>query len=330
MVSLMGVPGGWVHQMHESWVIVTEFSIEELPTGVAARVRHIQRKLGQRHRHVVLNEGPRTDSTVRDRIRRARWAAKDLEDAGPAIVIGLGSPPMLMLARRLVAKARSVTVFDVCDSTILQLQARTTSMSPKLIAVGFWMLLLHLTAARRLSLSYISERDIRKDRWLNRRRSVQLIPFAGPDVLGELPPVGDVIDRVVLAGDLKSFHNRTGLGLLTEAIRIASKVPRIELYGPEAPSFESDARIHYLGWAESVEEVYSGNTAVFVSNMNGSGVPNKLMEAIAAARPVIVHRSLEILVRDYAPTFLYSDADSLAHVLERLTIGSEVIADAPQ
>jgi glycosyltransferase involved in cell wall biosynthesis len=320
--------GVWGRQMHEPWLIVTEFSSDELPTGVAARLRHVQSQVGKNYRHVVVNEGPRRGVRVRDRIRRAQSAAEMFDNSGSAIIIGLGSPPMLILARRLVARAPSVTVFDVCDSTILQLRARAKSLSPKLIAVGLWMLLLHLTAARRLALSYISERDIHRDRWLNRRRSVRLIRFAEPEVLRTLPPVGAVIDRIVVAGDLNSFHNRTGLSLLAEAIRTAGQVPPIELYGPEAPRFESDARIRYVGWAKSVEEIYAGNTAVFVSNVDGSGVPNKLLEAIAAARPVVVHRSLESLVRSYSRAHLYSDADSLAGVLESLMSGREVIADA--
>jgi hypothetical protein len=192
------------------------------------------------------------------------------------------------------------------------------------------MLLLHVTAARRLALSYISERDISSDRWLNHGRPIRLIPFAGPEVLSDLPPMGDVIDRIVLAGDLKSFHNRTGLTLLAEASRIAGRAPRIELYGPDAPGFGSGDRIRYLGWAESVEEIYDGNTAIFVSNVAGSGVPNKLLEAMSAARPVIVHRSLAALVRGYASAHLYSDAKSLARILETLASGREVNVDATQ
>lgn len=111
--------------------------------------------------------------------------------------------------------------------------------------------------------------------------------------LKELHPVKRPLERFVLVGDFSSYHNREGLEIVYGALgRIEDRLSiPVEVFGPAAPP-EGPACLHYRGWAESLADVYRGNTTVIVTNVGGSGVPNKLVEAIGAGRPTLVHRSL--------------------------------------
>lgn len=106
---------------------------------------------------------------------------------------------------------------------------------------------------------------------------------------------------MVVVADLSSSHNSGGLqSLLAAWERVYPLYPdlRLELFGVGLPEFAPPGAV-VRGWAPSISDIYSGDTGVFVTNVLQSGVPNKLVEAIAAQRPVLMHVSLRRLVNPH-------------------------------
>ncbi|PWJ25116.1 GT2 family glycosyltransferase [Branchiibius hedensis] len=311
----------------ERVTILCEFTPEELHTGVAGRLRHAQAMYPDAQVRWV-HDGPRSEVSLRNRLRAARtFEAPD--DAGELIVLALGSPPMMQLARRLHRQGRTVRL-DLSDSVLLQWRARLAAADPKLLAVGAWMIALHATSPM-LPAAYISQRDNRADGVLNRLRPVEIIPASAPATVANLPAFRWPAQRVVCGGDFASFHNAAGLDLLCAAVRTAPVGIPVELFGPSAPARPLPDQVVYRGWAASTDQLLAGNSVAFISNRGGSGVPNKLCEAIAAGRPVIVHEELRDVVSQLAPAgaadvYWYDDLESLRTALVAVTERTAVAA----
>lgn len=307
--------------------IVCEFAPEHLHTGLAGRLRHVQALYPEAQLR-WLHDPPRSEVSLPDRLRVARSFAPP-DDAGEIIVLALGSPPMMHLARRLHRRGHHVRL-DLSDSVLLQWRARRGAASAKLLVVGAWMIALHATSPL-LPAAYISDRDRNADRVLNTVRPVQVIPARAPAELTALSAFHWPAQRVVCSGDFTSFHNAAGLDLLCAAVRRNSIGVPVELFGPSAPAHELPEQVVYRGWAPTPDYLLAGNSVAFISNRGGSGVPNKLCEAIAAGRPVIVHEELRDVVRQLAPdgtadTFWYDDLESLCAALSAVTDRTAVAA----
>jgi hypothetical protein len=223
---------------------------------------------------------------------------------------------MLSAAKQLRRRGYSVE-FDMCDSSIEQLRLRLKSRRPMLVLVGVWQFLAHLLSPT-LPMIYISSKDLSADRWLNLFRSTRLVGAATPLELDSLPDVVLPLTRISMGGDLNSFHNANGLADLVGAVRVASICLPVDLYGPAAPAVELPPGVTYRGWAKRVSDLYEGDTVVFVSNVAGSGRPNKLLEAVACRRPIIVHESLASEVSGQENVHFYSNRTDLSRLLERL------------
>lgn len=309
----------------ESLTIVTEFEPRYLHTGVAARLGHM---LGTVPDATVcsLNQGPRDQVTLSDRlaaVRRFRPPA----GSDRLVVLALGSPPMMRLARQLHGRGENVRV-DLCDSTILQWRARRSAADAKLVAVGAWMFAEHL-AGPTLPVSYITDRDATADQRLNRLRDVRILGPKAPAALSELEPFRWPAERIVLYGDFGSFHNADGLAQLRLAVEQVPDGLPVQLFGPQAPPEKLPVGMEYRGWADSSAQVLSGDTVAFISNRAGSGIPNKLVEALAAGRPVIAHTDLKALghaLTNPGAIYWYDDPVSLAAILRTLKTRSAVAA----
>jgi hypothetical protein len=92
---------------------------------------------------------------------------------------------------------------------------------------------------------------------------------------------------------------------------------QLELFGRGLPDV-AEAGTTVRGWAPSISDVYRGDTAVFVTNRLESGVPNKLVEAVAARRPVLIHSSLHTLVEPHEWIVQWEDdlTEGLASLLD--------------
>lgn len=311
----------------ERVTVLCEFAPQELHTGVAGRLRHVQ-SLYPDAPIRWLHDGPRSAASLVSRLRAA-WTYQAPQDAGEIIVLALGSPPMMQLARRLHRQGQRVRL-DLSDSVLLQWRARRDEANPKLLAVGAWMIALHATAPL-LPAAYISNRDAQADHVFNRLRPVEVVPASAPPALSSLPAFAWPAQRIVCSGDFTSFHNAAGLDLLCAAVRGGIDGTRVELFGPAAPVRPLPDEIVYRGWAASTDELLAGNTVAFISNRGGSGIPNKLCEAIAAGRPVIVHDELRDVMHQLDPdgsaeAFWYDDLDSLRTALTAVTQRSAVAA----
>ncbi len=233
--------------------------------------------------------------------------------------LGLGEVHMLIIACVLAIFGRRAT-YDACDSWLLQQQARAAVPGARTFVprAGAW---LQGHSPHSLSISYISARDREADQTLLDRRESLIVRPDLPPTLTTLPavPTGRV-RRIVVALDLQSFHNSQGFDELLRAWQATSHVypdVLLDIYGRNLPHID-DNNVRIRGWAESLADVYCGSTAVFVTNRLGSGVPNKLVEAIAARRPIILHRSLATLVQPGPWVFLYDDnlPETIADLLD--------------
>ncbi|KYH44493.1 hypothetical protein [Branchiibius sp. NY16-3462-2] len=315
----LGPPDAAADFSGRSVVIITEFEPQFLHTGVACRLEHLTRLFPDA---VVapIHTGPRHEVSLRARMAAARHYQPP-QEAHVTILIALGSPPMGHLARRLHRGGRNV-ILDVCDAAALQWRARRTAGDPKLLAVGAWMFALQALSPG-LPMSYIAGRDADADRWLNVLRPTSIFPMQTSPDLGRLSPFRWPAERIVLSGDFRSFHNQRGLAALCQAVTMAGPDIAIHLFGPTSPTGPLPSGMTYIGWADSTAEILEGNTVAFISNRLGSGVPNKLSEAIVAGRPVIVHRELapvlsDISGADDAEVFWYDDPSSLSAVLRTI------------
>lgn len=307
--------------------VICKFAPEHLHTGVAGRLRHAQSRYPQ-SQVIWLHDSPRNAVSFASRMRAARKfeAPGDVDEV---IVLALGSPPMMHLARRWHRRGVPVRL-DLSDSVLLQWRARRSEPSLKLLGVGAWMIALQATAPL-LPVAYISDRDRHADGPLNRLRPASVIPPSAPAALGNLPAFSWPAQRVVCSGDFTSFHNAAGLDLLCDALRGSSVALPVDLYGPSAPTQRLTDQMVYRGWAPTPDQLLTGNSVAFISNRAGSGIPNKLCEAMAAGRPVIVHEDLRDVVRQLAPdgstdAYWYDDLESLRAALTAVTERSAVPA----
>lgn len=301
--------------------VICEFDPDDLPTGVGRRFHQAikaARELGIEPQVAIVNDRARAGMSVPERARSALAFAADHTSRPAArtdLVIGLGSPTMLLVARKLARIGGSPVIFDTCDSTLLQLRARILSRRPGLVAVGLSMLLLQLTSSRRLQFSYISDRDARADRSFTRRRGIYVIDPSTDSKLAELAAFTFPLERFSVVAELNSFHNQPGFSMLVEAVRISGLTTAIDVYGPTAPSTDLPPPMIYRGWAKTLDEIYTGNTGVIATNIGGSGIPNKVLEANAARRPLVLHESVRSTSADSSPVWVFNDAATLSSAL---------------
>lgn len=316
--------------------ILIEFPADDLPSGLARRYEHIVDVLvggGSAVSTIVLHTNrPRRETGVRTRLRSARAVRSRFADVPveiPCVVVGLGTPTMLVAARRLYGTGRRV-VFDECDSVLHQLAHRLRTLDPRLISIVLWQLALRLTLRPGIGVTYISQRDEMADRSIALGRRVFVVPPTAPDALRRLPPVRYPLDRIVVPVELASHHTRLGFRMLTDAIRTRTPPVPVHLYGPTPPAEPLPAGATYQGYAARLEDVYDGDTAVVILNTSGSGVPNKLVEAAAAGRPVLLHRSLLGRWPTDGAVWVFDDASALSDALDRVVTGDSPSDPLPE
>jgi hypothetical protein len=309
------------------FVLVVESDPNLAPPGIRRRYEHVTSWLqehGVHFRTVTLL--PRPDLGRWARLVGVVGARKriltDLSPDATIMVLGLGAPHMLMAAHSCLGAGRSV-VYDVCDSWLLQFKARMWSgklvrVLPSLLGVSF-----QLSSRRPLHRSYISNRDLQTDARLNWGRASCFVipPVAGSELHRIEPMDAGKVQRIALSADFRSFHIQAGLKALLNVWPAFHEVHpdvALHLFGVGSPPQEGSSGVMTRGFANHITDLYVGNTLVFVANVGGGGVPNKLLEAVAAQRPVIVHESLLPLLEPHEWIFSYSTEASLLAALQRV------------
>lgn len=249
--------------------------------------------------------------------RTLRWRPP----AGPMgpdvlLVCGLASPHML-IAAILLSRTRRV-VFDACDSWRLLGQSLGANRSPKCI-LEFVSYLVARCFSRRMITTYISSRDAVADFGQVSRRRVFVIPQLVDDGgLEELAGVEVPLSHIVVAYDAASPHNRVGAQKYLPIVASASRAAgaRVLAFGANGLLNLPDG-VEAAGWVPLIRDVYTGNAAVFVTNIAGSGIPNKVLEANAARRPLILHDSLSYLSNEISvPAYWFSGTEDLGRAVE--------------
>ncbi|GAA4174984.1 hypothetical protein GCM10022287_19680 [Gryllotalpicola koreensis] len=189
-------------------------------------------------------------------------------------------------------------------------------------------LLLQRVAARKIRLiTYISSRDAEADARLVGPGQQRVLGIRADPALAGIQPMTGPVQRLVVPADLKSFHNsaftRAWLSVAAQAAQKYTKRP-LEIYGPNAGDMVLPSTARHMGWAPSLAHIYDGNTAVLITNVAGSGVPNKFVEAQAARRPIIAHESLDYVDRTgNSPVHWFADIDQLDEAVRAAVNGEE-------
>jgi GT2 family glycosyltransferase len=301
-------------------VLVAESDPAGSPPGIRRRHEHVASWLGSRQipftSQVLLSPGA-SDEGKALRFLRVLRQRRQLQAVLPAnasvMFLGLGAVHMLLLAADLARSGRDVW-YDTCDSWWMQLRSRARTRSFGTVAPALAGLVVQLIVSRRLSVSYISERDRRSDRLVNNRRRSAVIRPAAPVELLQLPNLrNDRPTRAVMSADFTAFHNSEGVAAVLDAWPTIARASHVELqlFGKGVESVPSRDGVRAIGWSESIADIYDGATLVVISNVGGSGMPNKLIDAVAAQRPIVLHESMRVLLRPHPWLFFYSSPSEL-------------------
>ena len=283
--------------------IITEAAPEQQAPGKTRRYEHyiarlMSAQLSATTLPLLVDSNASGVRRIAASFRASRSVFKRTRRDQALVVLGLGEVHMLLLAVFLVLAQRKVT-YDACDSWKLQWYSRRAQMGGLRSFVPIVGGLVQWLAPRRLTVSYISRRDASADTIILGRRKVDIVPPEAAALLSRIPPVSNSgIERVVAAVDLNSYHNRHGFEEIIDiwpAVRAAFPNVTLDLYGKGLSQVDVEG-VRVFGWAKDIRDVYAGNSLVYVTNRNGSGVPNKLVEAVASQRPLLVHESLSPLL----------------------------------
>lgn len=304
--------------------LISEFPPSAAPPGIRRRLEHLYAWANSRFDSIVRLDLAETRGSKVTRVGaviRSGWVRKEIPSGSEVLISGLGAVHMLLLAATLSRKF--VSTYDACDSWTLQVSAR--SESSWILAISSRIgRLIQTVATRKLAVSYISQRDADADSRLNRTRLIRVVPASLPASMTTLNQAAlrTPISRIAVSADYSAFHNVRGLAMLAAAWpEFVSLCPSIhlDLYGVgDADRLKSvGGRMH--GWADDIMDIYSAGTAVFVTNVGGSGVPNKLLEALASGLPVVVHKSHGPFARQNAVgrVIEFSDEHDLVIALQR-------------
>lgn len=235
-------------------------------------------------------------------------------------VVALFQPGMMRLAGLLRQFGTNVTI-DVCDS--LTLLKATLEQEEGLLRTAEEAAATLRRLPNAIGVTYISRRDADADAAINEGRTVSVVPPTAPSSLSSLAGnMNGHIGRFTLSGDFASHHTREGIGLLVAGWRDhaqAFPAARLDIYGHNTEGLIDVPGARLRGFATDLRDLYSGNTAVLVPNVLASGVPNKLVEAVAAQRPVIAHQSLKAMLSHHEGFYSFRTAEDVTKALAEVS-----------
>ncbi len=301
--------------------IVTLRPASQLITGAIARHRSLIRYYEATGVRVI--EYPLRSSSSRWRLWR--WfvlAARLIQlcvrgrRSDIAHVEALATPVMVLVAWFL-SRGRSIVRLDACDSwDLLAGSASNAKDAAMLRRAGKSQRFL----LRGRVISYIAQVDADRDLALGFAVRALIIPnVIDPQLRGVERLDGCATDRFTLSGLYSSPHLAAGLAALWPAWSrvgetVASPLP-LHVFGTPMDRIPDADGIVKRGYAASTAELYEGACVVIVLNQRTSGVPNKLLEAVAAQRPMILHISFAGVIKPHPMIWFWDDAASLVYAL---------------
>lgn len=290
-------------------------------TGGGLRSRSVLAALEAVHEVHVVPVIPAAGGNLYTRHRSLRDAGRLRELVGfePAALHLDGLP--LAHAARGAAAWGVPCVLDACDSWPLRylstLRRGTVSAAPGLVAA----LALLRSAGRASAVCYISDRDRDHDRsLLPARTRTFVVPNAVDPSLLAVPAISDE-QRISSAADWRYPPNAEGLGWFLRRIwpLIERSNLQVDLYGPEAPAEQLPPGVVYRGWVPDKADIFTGAVLSIAPVRTGAGVKNKVVESLAAARPVVTTSEGAAGLGDLAAGMLVADsAADFAQAVERL------------
>lgn len=304
--------------------ILVSLPIEFLSTGVWRRVDHLVSHYGLGEGGVrVVALRPRPTKGWRPRflaLRRALQLRRELSPNDVVHLAGFMSPSMNVLAVLFYLSGHRSTRLDACDSWRLIKEFAGSSDDLQRTAKAGRLTLRMLPPG--IAISYVSRRDLSADHRNGGSRRLFVIPPSVPEALRELPPIDAAhISRFIVCGDLGSDHLRHGLDVLSAAwpLHIDSHPDSwVDIYGANTDQVCLGPRSAVHGFVADMADIYRGPSAAILLNGEGSGVPNKLNEAIAARRPIVAHTSVLQFVRPHPWVVTYHDVASMTQALSQM------------
>ena len=312
-----------------SWIVLSERERQESANGVARRLDHLQAHLRAHNRDVTLvSLGAQSAAS---RIRRLsamksifRTQLPESDKIATVIVEALAAPHMVPVAW--ILSRRFHVVLDVCDSWKLQRRSRIRAGRRANSWISLMGALLTWLTPHRIEIAYISIRDSTSDKAVLRGRVPRIIAPVAPRDLVLLDPVrARTPYRMSVAIDGNAHHTLSGLEWLRTAWpEIHRRHPDLvlDVYGRNITENWKMRGATIRGFNADLSDLYLGETLVFVANDAGSGIPNKLVEAVAAQRPMLIGPHLLDWLVPHPWIFPYESGSSLiVKVDEIMTTG---------
>lgn len=311
-------------------VIVLAYPLDRLGNGVVRRVDHLRTYYGEHGTSVDLAViGGTSASPLKRRVQGVANLLR-LALSSRAVhfhIIGLMQPAASRYASFAYSTGHETTL-DTCDS--LTLIAASAEHDSAVAATAGTLRRLQQDLPAGIKVSYISQRDLEADASLNGSRATFVVPAAAPASLSELPPIqAKHVERFVLAGDFDAYHVREGVAKLETAWRAHCATytdAQLDVFGMNTSRIEGWPNCTIRGFAPDIAALYEGASVTLVPNVFSSGVPNKLIEAVAAQRPVVAHQSLKRLVAPHPWFLTYDDVESLTR---SLSLARDLRLDVP-
>lgn len=236
-------------------------------------------------------------------------------------VEGLSTPESLMVAAAFKWSGSNVK-FDACDSWSLLGDMQLATKQRRIF---------HLTGTLqrvllgRSTITYVSSRDSERDQASGYALNVEVIANRPNPVLENLPQFNTGTgERFAVSGLYSSPHLASGLTAFATAwrgyVRGASEGLPLDIYGTPRAAVPNLPKSRFIGYSSSIEDLYAGRTIVIVLNSRGSGVPNKLLEAVSCQRPIVLHADLAEVLRPHPMIFLWRDPETFRVALESSAI----------
>ncbi len=178
---------------------------------------------------------------------------------------------------------------DVCDTWIGSRFGRGMGMSSRLKSFPemFLVLLVYLKYRRRLLVTYISEHDMRIDRYLFRKQK----KFILPNDIEKVQITRSNVTDFIFSGDSYFYPNRLAIKNLTKELKKANwKLPKIEIYGQGWENIVNRNYFKIMPFTSSTQ-LYRENCVYLVPTEGGYGIKNKLVIPMSLGLRVICLRS---------------------------------------
>jgi len=219
-------------------------------------------------------------------------------------------------------------LLDVCDSWTMRIGGYHLLTLERWLAQFAVDILMARAATAASRLIYISERDLVADRLrFSRLPPGVVVPNGIDEGLFAIPlrdPDMHMSGPATIFADLAYQPNADGLAWFVRNVwpLIPPGTTSVDIYGPTAPRFQLPTGIRYRGFVEDKSVPLSFASMALNPASEGSGLKNKVLEALAAGLPVVTTSEGAKGLSRADPGLLIADtADEFANAIRGVVSG---------